>query len=223
MSEDVSYIYQIKNKVNGKFYVGSAHDYRKRWYQHEHALNSNCHGNQHLQNAWNKYGRENFEFSILEVVPFELQFIKEQEYLNKLNPFDNDGYNLNKLAYKGAESPHCIIKICVDCGTKFKTYYDSAIRCEKCRENLHMEYTNPNDCDCLHCQDCELKSICDDDIERSPIVCDKYLNCDKCDLHKSCAMLRISQKEMDGLNKCANECISAGYGSTDAFWECNGI
>jgi hypothetical protein len=57
-------------------------------------LKNNQHPTKHLQSAWNKYGEENFEFTILEEVENGLQFQKEQEYLNKYRPFDNHiGYN----------------------------------------------------------------------------------------------------------------------------------
>jgi len=49
-------IYQIKNTLNGKFYVGSAVNIKQRWSTHISSLNKNNHHSGHLQNAWNKYG-----------------------------------------------------------------------------------------------------------------------------------------------------------------------
>ena len=50
-----------------------------------------------MQSAWNLYGEENFEFSILEKVE-DLNSLKyiEQKYINELQPFDSRGYNLCK-------------------------------------------------------------------------------------------------------------------------------
>ena len=57
-------IYKIENKVNGKIYVGQSIDIDTRWYNHRNELNGNRHYNEHLQNAWNKYGEDNFSIQI---------------------------------------------------------------------------------------------------------------------------------------------------------------
>jgi hypothetical protein len=58
-------IYQILCIPNGKIYIGSAIDLRARWEQHRHSLRRRDHRNRHLQQAWDKYGESNFEFSVL--------------------------------------------------------------------------------------------------------------------------------------------------------------
>jgi group I intron endonuclease len=58
-------IYKIRNKLNGKFYIGSSVDISRRFSHHQLDLSKNKHDNPHLQNAWNKYGGENFEFEIV--------------------------------------------------------------------------------------------------------------------------------------------------------------
>lgn len=80
-------VYEIKNLINGKRYIGSTVNKRKRWRRHRNWLQDNKHSNNHLQNAWNKYGEENFEFSVLEKVGDEDNLLdKEQEYLDKEDP-----------------------------------------------------------------------------------------------------------------------------------------
>lgn len=81
-------IYQIKNLVNGKSYIGSSNNIKKRWTVHISRLNKNRHANPHLQNAWNKYGKNNFLFEILHEVSECCLVNVEQQYLNniKLNP-----------------------------------------------------------------------------------------------------------------------------------------
>lgn len=59
-------IYRVTNKINNKSYVGQSQNVVSRLNGHRKMLLNNVHGNQHLQNAWNKYGEENFEFVILE-------------------------------------------------------------------------------------------------------------------------------------------------------------
>ena len=58
-------IYIIRNLQNKKVYIGSAIDIEKRWYCHLRRLNKECHENEHLQRAWNKYGPEVFGWKIL--------------------------------------------------------------------------------------------------------------------------------------------------------------
>ena len=86
-------VYMIKNTVNEKYYVGSSVDIESRWKQHIKCLDNNTHNNKHLQNAWNKYGKDKFEFLILEET--SLQDVRDREtyYLKKFNCVDN-GYNL---------------------------------------------------------------------------------------------------------------------------------
>ena len=52
-------IYQIRNIINNKIYIGQSLNIKTRFLQHKQALRKNRHPNQHLQNAWNKYGKSN--------------------------------------------------------------------------------------------------------------------------------------------------------------------
>ncbi len=87
-------IYKIINKINGKYYVGSSKNIKYRWNRHIKKLNNNIHINPHLQNAWNKYGKESFVFKIIEKTTKENTLIIEQKYLDiaKLEP--NKTYNI---------------------------------------------------------------------------------------------------------------------------------
>lgn len=60
-------IYKIENKVNGNVYIGQTNKLEKREIQHISSLRHNNHFNSHLQRAFNKYGEQNFEYSILQV------------------------------------------------------------------------------------------------------------------------------------------------------------
>lgn len=92
-------IYQILNKVNGKFYIGSALDIKQRWRQHKHYLRLGNHQNIYLQRAWNKYWETSFEFLILEICSKEELITKEQAWLNWTQSFNLAiGYNLNPTA-----------------------------------------------------------------------------------------------------------------------------
>lgn len=58
-------IYVIKNNLNGNKYIGYSYNIKARWAKHKNALRKNIHANRYLQNAWNKYGEENFSFYII--------------------------------------------------------------------------------------------------------------------------------------------------------------
>jgi len=86
-SEGTSGVYKITNQVNGKIYIGSSKNIKGRWRRHKSALRNDKHGNPHLQNAFNKYGSDNFEFAIVEkIVNVEDLIDREQHYMDTLKP-----------------------------------------------------------------------------------------------------------------------------------------
>ena len=89
-------VYKILNTVNGKFYIGSSVDIEKRFKQHRTDLNKGIHNNTYLQNAWNKYGANNFEFIVVECVD-DIKILRDREtyYIQKTQCTNhNIGYNL---------------------------------------------------------------------------------------------------------------------------------
>lgn len=93
-------IYQILNKIDGKFYIGSAVILRKRFDLHRFNLRRNKHHSPYLQHAWNKYGSDNFEFKILKIIDDKLQLKEiEQGWLDWTKCYEpNIGYNICKDA-----------------------------------------------------------------------------------------------------------------------------
>jgi len=63
MAEYCTYIIRCKNAK--KNYYGSTTNFKKRVKDHKYLLHRNKHHSSHLQNAWNKYGEDAFEFVIL--------------------------------------------------------------------------------------------------------------------------------------------------------------
>lgn len=90
-------IYKITNIVNGKIYIGKSQNIEKRFKAHINDLNRNCNHNPHFQNAWNKYGKDNFKFEIIHTLNiYNEEKISELEiyYISKYNSTDtNFGYN----------------------------------------------------------------------------------------------------------------------------------
>lgn len=88
-------VYEIKNIINSKKYIGSTTmSFSKRLEHHRCLLRNGTHKNKHLQRAWDKYGEDNFEFNILEVVDKCCTLTVEQTYLDDCK----DCYNINPLA-----------------------------------------------------------------------------------------------------------------------------
>jgi len=91
-------IYMLINNINGKFYIGSTKDFRKRKNSHFTALRRQKHCNKHLQRSFDMYGEKAFSFIRLhEYEPTEL-INNEQEYIDKFKP----EYNQSKKANPGS-------------------------------------------------------------------------------------------------------------------------
>lgn len=94
-------IYKIINIVNGLFYIGSSENFVKRFKSHKSLLKLKKHPNIYLQRAWDKYGKEAFQFQIIEEVTDVTKLIeREQHYLDTLQCFADlqKGYNICKTA-----------------------------------------------------------------------------------------------------------------------------
>ena len=85
-------IYSITNILNGKRYIDQTYNFKYRWMRHRSYLKHNSEHNAHLQNAWNKYGSNNFRFEIIEKCPFEKLDEREIYWINYFDS-KNSGYN----------------------------------------------------------------------------------------------------------------------------------
>ena len=96
---NASGIYAIICKVTNKPRIGQASEIDKRWSQYRAELRGNKFGVKELQEDWNKYGEENFEYIIIEKCPQKKLKELENYYILKYNAI-NDGYNsrLNDLS-----------------------------------------------------------------------------------------------------------------------------
>ena len=76
----MSGIYKIVNIVNHKMYIGkTSSTFKKRWAKHKSELNRGLSGCLHLQNAWTKYGSNNFKFEVIAEGAFNKQELKQLE------------------------------------------------------------------------------------------------------------------------------------------------
>jgi group I intron endonuclease len=58
-------IYEIRNNINNNIYIGSSINISRRKTKHYTELNHSIHHSEHLQRAWNKYGKTAFTFTVL--------------------------------------------------------------------------------------------------------------------------------------------------------------
>ncbi len=93
-------IYKIVNIINNKIYIGSTVNYNTRKYDHIWSLNNGKHRNKILQRSWNKYGKDNFIFEVVETVDnLDELLIREQHYIDLFKSYKREnGYNINSIA-----------------------------------------------------------------------------------------------------------------------------
>lgn len=110
-------IYLIRNKINGKCYVGQTQSLRKRLRSHYHIYKKGGNGRMILYEAILKYGKENFEILILATLKVynkkALDYL-EKKYIKEYNYYKH-GYNQTEggdggiLGYKMTNSQKKII------------------------------------------------------------------------------------------------------------------
>jgi len=90
--------YNIKNKLNGKAYIGqTTKDTPKdRWARHCAPCNRSA-----ISNAIHKYGKESFNFEVLlsNISTVETLNDLEESYIKEHNTLEPNGYNLHKGGY----------------------------------------------------------------------------------------------------------------------------
>lgn len=74
-------VYEIRNDINGKRYIGSTVDFPKRKSRHLANLRKNAHTNPLLQQDYNKYGEKAFVFHVLERTTNDILLDMEQYYI----------------------------------------------------------------------------------------------------------------------------------------------
>ncbi len=107
-------IYIIRNKIDGKVYIGQSIYLRRRITDHRRKLQQGCHPNTYLQHAVDRYGIQNFEFRIVERCSYNEIDERERYWIHK---FKSDlreyGYNREDGGHNGRKySPDRVESLC---------------------------------------------------------------------------------------------------------------
>ncbi len=99
-------VFQIRNTINGKIFVGSSVNLDAIWNRIKVELKFGGHRNVKLQEEWKAFGEENFKFQILsEIVQKDVEEVDynrevkqlEDMFVEELQPFADKGYNTPKF------------------------------------------------------------------------------------------------------------------------------
>ena len=137
MRAKISGIYEIRNVVNDKVYIGQSKDIMSRWRDHIARLKNHKHDNQYLQNAWNKYGAEVFSFSILETCEPDFDKLNELEikWIERKNALD-DKYGYNIASGGGNANPYA--------GMDEETYNNLRKAVSERQKKYYQTHSSPN-------------------------------------------------------------------------------
>lgn len=98
-------IYQIRNLVNGKVFLGSSKNLKAKFNSYKFQLKQGTFINSLLQADYNNFGEESFTFEILDQLkPVEdlgYDYTKDLEtllelWIEKIQPFSDNGYHTKK-------------------------------------------------------------------------------------------------------------------------------
>ena len=98
-------VFQIRNIINGKVFIGSTTDLKAIWFAQKLQLDVGIHHNAGLQKDWKQFGASNFVYEILEEIKQNdekpIDYNKELKSLEEmviaeLQPYENKGYHIKK-------------------------------------------------------------------------------------------------------------------------------
>lgn len=138
----MAYIYLIVNNITKKKYVGqtTVSDIRRRWKAHL-SSSSTC---VCLKRAFEKYGVENFTFSIIIICFDEDRFKFESDYIEKYNTVAPNGYNISSGGSSGFKNCVHSLQTKEHLGKKSMLYWSNNENVEKHRELLANTMQNIN-------------------------------------------------------------------------------
>lgn len=121
-------IYKIENLINHKIYIGQSVHIEKRWREHCWKTSDSLIGR-----AIKKYGKENFDFQILEETEdFSQLDDLETKYIKIFDTLAPKGYDYHRLPeenYPLREVQKQDGKYCPDCGARIQSASTYCVQC----------------------------------------------------------------------------------------------
>ena len=95
---DTKFIYKITCLINLRVYIGETANIKRRFWNHQEQLAKGKHGNDRLQEDYNKYGVDSFKYEIIEEVPAEQNLERESYWINYYGGIESDmTYNMQDI------------------------------------------------------------------------------------------------------------------------------
>ena len=132
------FIYELRNKANGKIYIGMTANPNQRFHKHLYDMKSGKHPVPLMNEDFAKYGSDSFEFNVIDTVHNDDEVRKEKYWQLKLRTREPEfGYNYKEdakhIREKDVEafsdSPICCEKIYRARREKGMTIEDLAGKC----------------------------------------------------------------------------------------------
>ena len=129
-------IYGLKNKMNGKWYVGQSFDIRDRWHCAYELMH--CKSQRKIHRALSKYGYNGFEKIVLEECPPDqiILNLREDYWMNYYNSIKN-GYNIRRSGSRGHHSDETRRRISIAAMGKPKSI-EARQNMSKARTGTHL-------------------------------------------------------------------------------------
>lgn len=134
-------IYLITNKINNKQYIGQSINIEKRVKEHfwKSTYQPDISYNSILHKAIRKYGKENFDWVILEECGVDCIDDKERYYIKKYNTLYPNGYNILEGGQKIRTEP----LFCKECGCQITKDADTHM-CHSCYSKTIRKVERPS-------------------------------------------------------------------------------
>lgn len=113
MSKKIVGVYEIRNTINNKVYIGCSGNIKLRWRTHRTKLRGGRHENTYLQRSFDKHGEDVFVFSVIEETNVDSLITVEQKWLDLYKSYERDkGYNLAQVGTRRTVHYTCTVEGC---------------------------------------------------------------------------------------------------------------
>lgn len=122
-------IYLIRNKWNGRVYIGQTKNFAQRWGEHLTTLDKGNHASPLLQADWNFMGYQSLQFEIAELYnDLETLWIREKHWIDSLKKQRIQLYNCPSTIHRVR------VTTCRGCQSPYFALHGSVRYCNYCRK-----------------------------------------------------------------------------------------